>query len=208
MQARARQQLAQADSGDDAPELASTSHKRSKRQHQPDAEDSPPDEDAFYQETAQRATAHKKRKADKYTAPAPRPPLADPLAEGPRKISRAVEKNRGLTPHRRRDLKNPRVKVRLGVFKETGTWACLPAQACPGRHGVQQSGRLHLAAFLGLLHASCSILETFACWCQSKCVLCWSVSFICRSNVSTCSRAQFAFLLLGIIPRLLLFVLA
>jgi len=32
--------------------------------------------------------------------------------EGARKVSRAVEKNRGLTPHRRRDIKNPRVKAR------------------------------------------------------------------------------------------------
>ncbi len=29
---------------------------------------------------------------------------------GARAVSRAVEKNRGLTPHRRKDIKNPRVK--------------------------------------------------------------------------------------------------
>ena len=51
---------------------------------------------------------------------------------GARAVSRAVEKNRGLTPHRRKDIKNPRVKnkkryeARRALFS-----ACLSLQqAC------------------------------------------------------------------------------
>lgn len=51
----------------------------------------------------------------RYTAPALPPPLPDATVEGARKVSRAVEKNRGLTPHRRRDIKNPRVKARCSL---------------------------------------------------------------------------------------------
>ena len=47
-----------------------------------------------------------------YGAKPLKPPRPDPESEGPRAISKAVEKNRGLTPHRRKDIKNPRVKVR------------------------------------------------------------------------------------------------
>ena len=53
------------------------------------------------------------RRQDKYAAQPLHPPLAAAETEGPRAISRAVEKNRGLTPHRPKDIKNPRVKVTL-----------------------------------------------------------------------------------------------
>ena len=53
------------------------------------------------------------RRQDKYAAQPLHPPVAAAETEGPRAISRAVEKNRGLTPHRRKDIKNPRVKVPL-----------------------------------------------------------------------------------------------
>ncbi|GMH40230.1 hypothetical protein BSKO_08134 [Bryopsis sp. KO-2023] len=42
-----------------------------------------------------------------------KPPSAVPTVDGPRGISNEIQKNRGLTPHRRRDIKNPRKRQRL-----------------------------------------------------------------------------------------------
>ena len=38
--------------------------------------------------------------------------MMDDAAEGPRSVSRAILKNRGLTPHRSKSVRNPRVKKR------------------------------------------------------------------------------------------------
>lgn len=38
--------------------------------------------------------------------------LQDDSAEGPRSVSKAILKNRGLTPHRSKSVRNPRVKKR------------------------------------------------------------------------------------------------
>ena len=38
--------------------------------------------------------------------------MMDDAADGPRSVSRAILKNRGLTPHRSKSVRNPRVKKR------------------------------------------------------------------------------------------------
>ncbi len=63
--------------------------------------------------------AKKAARQQSYHHPNLEPPLPDPTTHGARKIDRAIEKNRGLTPHRRRDLKNPRKKNRVKFEKAT-----------------------------------------------------------------------------------------
>jgi U3 small nucleolar RNA-associated protein 3 len=41
----------------------------------------------------------------------------DESADGPRALTRAIEKNRGLTPHRNKNGRNPRVKKRVAYEK-------------------------------------------------------------------------------------------
>jgi hypothetical protein len=68
--------------------------------------------------TAQAAAADRKRaKQERQPATTLHPPLPDKLVDGARGISSAIERNRGLTPHRRKDLKNPRKKHRLAFEK-------------------------------------------------------------------------------------------
>lgn len=77
------------------------------------------EEDAFYT-AAKEAAAAKKRARQEDRAPAELlPPAEDPTAEGARRINSAIDKNRGLTPHRKKELKNPRKKHRV-KFAEAG----------------------------------------------------------------------------------------
>ena len=77
------------------------------------------DDDGEYLAVAARSKATKAARKAAFAAPAPHVPLARSEAAGPRAITRDVEKNRGLTPHRRKDIKNPRVKGRKRFEKAT-----------------------------------------------------------------------------------------
>ncbi len=58
------------------------------------------------------------------------PPLPEPAADGARKISTAIEKNRGLTPHRAKAGKNPRKKNRTKFEKaQVRSYCILTASA-------------------------------------------------------------------------------
>ncbi|KAK9829724.1 hypothetical protein WJX72_007528 [[Myrmecia] bisecta] len=71
------------------------------------------EEDEVYKAAKTAAVSKKKARKELYKRPDPLPPLADPTAEGARKITTEIDKNRGLTPHRRKDMKNPRKKHRM-----------------------------------------------------------------------------------------------
>ncbi|KAF5836525.1 hypothetical protein DUNSADRAFT_5813 [Dunaliella salina] len=97
----------------------------------------PAEEDDFYKAAKEGAMSRKKARAEKYGAPATVPPLPDeevPVGQ-PRKITEEIQKNRGLTPHRRKDLKNPRKKHRIkysdAVIRRKGA----VQEATPGAAG-------------------------------------------------------------------------
>lgn len=69
-------------------------------------------EDEVYEEAREKKKRKKDAKTSKYAVKPTAPPLEEEVVAGPRKVTREVDQNRGLTPHRRKDMKNPRVKVR------------------------------------------------------------------------------------------------
>ncbi|KXZ45808.1 hypothetical protein GPECTOR_50g602 [Gonium pectorale] len=75
------------------------------------------EEDDFYAQAKADAASRKKARSEAHRAPALAPPAPDPMAEGARGITDEIQRNRGLTPHRRRDQKNPRKKNRMKFEK-------------------------------------------------------------------------------------------
>lgn len=75
--------------------------------------DAPRVETDFYKASKMHIEKQKKHRKDSRAPDELLPPMAEPVAPGARKIDSAIEKNRGLTPHRRKDLKNPRKKHRI-----------------------------------------------------------------------------------------------
>ena len=71
------------------------------------------EEDEFYQAAKSAAASKKRQRTEAHAYPDLLPPSEDPKTEGARRINNAIEKNRGLTPHRNKELKNPRKKHRI-----------------------------------------------------------------------------------------------
>lgn len=71
------------------------------------------EEDDFYKEAKAAAAKKKQKRSEDYRFDDLLPPAEDARVPGARKINTAIEKNRGLTPHRRKDMKNPRKKHRM-----------------------------------------------------------------------------------------------
>ncbi|KAL3687632.1 hypothetical protein R1sor_013941 [Riccia sorocarpa] len=71
-----------------------------------------PEEDEFYMEAKQMKEAKKAAKLAKYSRETSAPAIEE-SADGKRHITNMMEKNRGLTPHRKKLTKNPRKKYKL-----------------------------------------------------------------------------------------------
>lgn len=71
------------------------------------------EEDDFYRSAKEAAATKKRARQEAHTQPDLLPPSEDPTTQGARRINNAIDKNRGLTPHRNKELKNPRKKHRV-----------------------------------------------------------------------------------------------
>ncbi|TFK52293.1 hypothetical protein OE88DRAFT_1657479 [Heliocybe sulcata] len=70
------------------------------------------DQDGYYALVKKKKEKRKEAKKKEYEAQkaASRPDFDDAAASGPRALTRAILKNKGLTPHRSKSVRNPRVK--------------------------------------------------------------------------------------------------
>ncbi|KAK9904141.1 hypothetical protein WJX75_005357 [Coccomyxa subellipsoidea] len=117
-------------------ELASGGAAKKRRRADEDADED--EDDGFYAQTAAAAQNKKAARKDKYAVAPSFPPLPDEVVEGARPINRSVEKNRGLTPHRRKDIKNPRVRQKKRFDKKS-----------KARRGQVQEGRAQVGSYGG-----------------------------------------------------------
>ncbi|KHG07529.1 Something about silencing 10 [Gossypium arboreum] len=77
-----------------------------------DTEDTEESEDEFYKQVKQQRAAKLAAKAEMYTRTSAPPSLPETV-DGKRLITHQIEKNRGLTRQRNKNIKNPRKKYRL-----------------------------------------------------------------------------------------------
>eukprot|EP00897_Mesotaenium_endlicherianum_P005543 jgi/Mesen1/5016/ME000025S04418 len=75
-----------------------------------------PEEDEFYKEAKERRSAKLAAKSAKYSRESA-VPQDEEAADGKRSITYQMEKNKGLTPHRKKLTKNPRKKYKLAHAK-------------------------------------------------------------------------------------------
>lgn len=99
-------------------------------------------EDEFYAEAKAASQAKKQAKTDRRKGPERHAPLPDAITTEPRKITTEIEKNRGLTPHRRKDLKNPRKKGRVKFAKAEirRKGQVVPVRPAEGQYGGEAAG--------------------------------------------------------------------
>ncbi|KAJ7600993.1 Sas10 C-terminal domain-containing protein [Mycena floridula] len=94
-----------------------------------DTEGSDDDMDGYY-DLVQRAAKEKKEKKNRG--------MEDDTASGPRSLTRAILANKGLTPHRPKSVRNPRVKKKLKFEKAKKK---ISSQKAIYKGGVGDSGR-------------------------------------------------------------------
>ncbi|KAI0647747.1 Sas10 C-terminal domain-containing protein [Trametes meyenii] len=118
--AKAREaEAAGADLDDLDPELESSAadgkENKKRRRHESGSEgsDDGGDEDGYYQLVQRKSKEKKEKKKQEYEATkAAERYVEEESVDGPRSLTRAILKNRGLTPKRSKSVRNPRVKKR------------------------------------------------------------------------------------------------
>ncbi|KAJ6584841.1 Sas10 C-terminal domain-containing protein [Mycena capillaripes] len=101
-----------------------------------DAEDA----DGYYELVKRKSKEKKEHKKAEYEAAqeAARPDFESPSADGPRSLTRAILSNKGLTPHRPKSVRNPRVKKREKFRKANMK---ISSQKAVYKGGLAETGR-------------------------------------------------------------------
>ncbi|KAG6830686.1 hypothetical protein H0H92_015162 [Tricholoma furcatifolium] len=96
--------------------------------------------DGYYELVKKKSKAKKEQKKAEYeaTVEAARPDFDEGAAGGPRSLTRAILANKGLTPHRPKSVRNPRVKKRLKFEKAKKK---LSSQKAVFKGGLAETGR-------------------------------------------------------------------
>ncbi|RXK35804.1 hypothetical protein M231_06943 [Tremella mesenterica] len=98
---------------------ASEKERGRSKKHQREEDDGEGESDGYYElvkrrkeeKKVEKEIAHEEKRMEKFAS------LQDEITSGPRSVSRAIEKNRGLTPRRSKTGRNPRVKKRQAYEK-------------------------------------------------------------------------------------------
>eukprot|EP00898_Chlorokybus_atmophyticus_P006287 jgi/Chlat1/665/Chrsp104S01144 len=108
---------------------------------EPGASDGEASEDEVYKQAQEQSRKKKQAKQELYAKPA-NIPMEEDTPEGKRGISYQISKNKGLTPHRRKDAKNPRKKLRgkfaKAVVRRKGAVREVRGQSAP--YGGEATG--------------------------------------------------------------------
>jgi len=97
------------------------------------------DGDGYYELVQRKSKERKeKKKAEYEAAKAAERPNIDESADGPRALTRAILKNKGLTPHRGKSVRNPRVKKRQKYEKAKKK---VSSQKAVYKGGISDTGR-------------------------------------------------------------------
>ncbi|KAG5732711.1 hypothetical protein E4T56_gene16691 [Termitomyces sp. T112] len=98
------------------------------------------DADGYYELVKKQAKTKKEHKKAEYEAmvEAARPNFSEDATAGPRSLTRAILANKGLTPHRPKSVRNPRVKKRLRFEKAKKK---LSSQKAVYKGGLAETGR-------------------------------------------------------------------
>ncbi|KAJ9113838.1 hypothetical protein QFC19_000031 [Naganishia cerealis] len=113
-----RRNSAAGDGGEDLDGSDWSEKDRKRAREVMEAEDAVEADDGYYELVKKRKTEEKQARKEEYDATAAqaiavqRQEEAEAASSGPRSLTRAIEKNRGLTPHRKKTARNPRVKKR------------------------------------------------------------------------------------------------
>ncbi|TFY60160.1 hypothetical protein EVJ58_g5326 [Rhodofomes roseus] len=128
--------------GDDLNDAEPEPRQRDKKRPREDDSDSDGGDggaDGYYELVQRKSKERKEKKKAEYEAvkAAERPDI-DESADGPRALTRAILKNKGLTPHRGKAVRNPRVKKRQKYEKAKKK---VSSQKAVYKGGISDTGR-------------------------------------------------------------------